>query len=338
MTGAASGEPTRFFYELTPDCILDAVESAGLRPTGRCLALNSLENRVYQVEIESADRESAEFRVVKFYRPGRWGEAEIREEHDFLAELVESGLPVVGPVELPSGDTLGAAAAGDILWCMYRRVGGRILDEISGALLEQVGRLVARIHEVGGRGRLHHRPRLDHESYGNRPLGILNDSDMVSAACRDAYFRTAESIVAAASEAFSTVTFQRVHGDFHHGNLLWDQDEPWVVDLDDMAEAPAVQDLWLLVPGRDPKSVEARELLIGGYEQFRDFDRRELRFVELLRGLRMIRFSAWIAERWEDPIFPRVFADFGSERYWAEETNALRECLSAAYESGAMAG
>ncbi len=321
---------TQFFYELTPERILDAVEAAGLATTGRCLALNSMENRVYDIEVEPdgpVNSPSDRFRVAKFYRPGRWSREQIRAEHEFLAELAAEEIPVLAPVPLADGDTIGCDDATGILYAVFPRKGGRVPDDLGDEELRRVGRLLARVHAVGARRDAPERIRLDPDSYGWRPLEFLSSSGRLGPAVEAVYRDTVSRLLEAVEPWFDDVAWQRIHGDCHAGNLLWGSDGLFLVDFDDMVRGPCVQDLWLLAAGDDAWSEHRRELLLEGYEQIRDFDRRSLRLVPALRALRMVHFSAWIARRWEDPAFPRVFPDFGDDRYWFDELASLREIL-----------
>lgn len=340
MTAAKStpwgGDKARCFFELTPEKILDAVEDAGVRTTGRVLQLASMENRVYQVEIEldePARTASDAFRVVKFYRPGRWSREQILDEHRFLAELVEDEVPVVAPLEIPGAGTLGEAEGLGIWWAIFPRVGGRAPDELDRDQLAQLGRLIARLHATGASGQAESRLRLDIETYGYGNLALLRESDILPSSVAERYETLIERICEMSAPWFEQTTYQRIHGDCHAGNVLWNDAGPFLVDFDDMVRGPCVQDLWLLAPGQDAEAVERRGYLVEGYEQLRDFDRASLRLVEPLRGLRLVHFSAWIAKRHEDPAFQRAFPDFGSERYWFEETSALQEVLARVQDS-----
>ncbi len=329
MTEAASAT-TEFFYELIPERVLTAVEQLGVRCTGRVMALNSLENRVYEAEIEVDNPESLEsrwesFRIVKFYRPGRWTKEQILEEHALLAECQEEELPVVAPLKFIDGTTLSIVPGLSILFAVFPKVGGRILDEMSKEQLLQVGRLIARLHMVGARRPHQHRLHLTVEGIGRGSLRYLNEGGFLPVAIQGHYTALAERLFAASEPWFSSVPLQRIHGDCHVGNILWGRDGCNAVDFDDSYQGPCVQDLWLLTPGRDEESLRQREVLLEGYEQMRTFDRSTLRLVEPLRAIRMVHFSAWIAKRYEDPAFKRIFVDFGSDRYWREQLIALQE-------------
>jgi Ser/Thr protein kinase RdoA (MazF antagonist) len=323
------GDPrTRFFYELTPDRILSAVEAWGFEPTGRCLQLASMENRVYQIEVELDEPvKSANdaFRVVKFYRPGRWSAEQIREEHRFLLDLEAAEIPVVAPVATAGGETLITLPESGIFAALFPRRGGRAPDELQDEDLQRLGRLLARLHAIGATRPARARLRLDVDSYGAADLAYLLESGRVSAGVSDAYRQVVEAILQISRPWFEAAASQRIHGDCHRGNVLWGTAGPMLVDFDDMVTGPPVQDLWLLVPGRDPESLARREVLLAAYAEMNTLDRTALRLVEPLRALRVVHFSAWIARRYEDPAFVRVFPDFGSERYWYDELGTLRE-------------
>jgi len=320
------GRETRFFYELTPDSILDAVEEFGLHCTGRCLALNSMENRVLEVEIESDSGEVSQV-VAKFYRPGRWSEEQILDEHDFLFDLQDNELTVVAPLRDPDGESLRMMNGVEIWFAVFPRVGGRNPDELSDHQLERVGRLLARVHNTGAQVRESSRLTLNAESYGRESLAYLQESGALPSDIRRDYSRLVEEICDLAGPIFESVSRQRVHGDCHLGNLLWRMDSPYLVDFDDTVMGPCVQDIWLLTPGRDEEALRQRRVLIEGYETMREFDRRELALVEPLRALRYIHFSAWVAKRWQDPAFPRAFPHFAEKNYWREQLMDLEESL-----------
>lgn len=324
-------EGTKFFHELTPERILDAVErSLGVRCTGRAMALNSMENRVYELELELDElprNPSARFRIAKFYRPGRWSETQIREEHQFLADLQELEIPAVAPLAFVDGDTLHRLPDAGLWYAVFPKIGGRSPDELSDEQLAQVGRLLARMHNVGASRPAPHRIALTPETYGLASLRYLVDSNALPPELRASFVATVESICALAAPWFADAGQQRIHGDCHLGNLLSGRDGLFFVDFDDMVRGPAVQDLWLLVPGRDEEAQRQLQVMIAAYEMMRPFDRRSLRLIEALRALRFVHFSAWIAKRWQDPAFPRAFPHFGSERYWGEQLADLREQL-----------
>lgn len=324
----ATAEVTRRFFALTPERILDAVESIGRRATGRVLALNSLENRVYEVEMEEGEP-----LVGKFYRPGRWSEAAILEEHAFLAELEAEEVPVVAPLpQGPSGSTLGALPLDDaggeaIRFALFPKVRGRPPEDLTGEQLEWLGRLLARLHAVGARGAAPARGRLDATSYGRRSLAILRATGVVPEALAQRHFAVAERLVEACAERLAAVPAPaiRIHGDCHLGNLIWRADGPRFLDFDDFLAGPPVQDVWLLCPGHDDEARAQREAVVRGYQTLRDFDPATLALVEPLRALRILRYAGWIAERWQDPTFSRAFPDFREASFWQREIQALQE-------------
>ncbi|MEM6602173.1 MAG: serine/threonine protein kinase, partial [Verrucomicrobiota bacterium] len=327
--------PTRFFYELTPDVIFSAVEALGYRCTGRCMPLNSMENRVLEVEIEpdqAVESESDRFRIVKFYRPLRWNRKQIMEEHQFLEDLKNNEVPVVVPEADSHGETLFELHEQSIFYCLYPKIGGRNPDELSRDQLQRVGRLLAQLHNIGSRSEAPHRIRLTPESYGLTSLDFLLDSESIPVELEDDFMDVVEEICDRAEPYFASATVQRVHGDCHYGNVLWSPAGPFFVDFDDMVVAPPVQDIWLLTPGRDEDSLAQREVLLGTYETLTSFDRNTLLLVEPLRALRFIHFSAWIAKRWSDPAFKRTFPEFSATRYWNEQLHDLRECLESIRE------
>lgn len=307
---------TDLFLALTPEAVLDAVENAGLRCNTVCNPLNSYENRVYEVELEDGRRV-----VAKFYRPGRWTEAQLLEEHAFMADLVREEVAICGNLPFPDGTTLKQMAG--IWYCLYERVGGRAPDELNPELARRMGMMAARIHNVGAMSPAPHRLVLGGDSHVRRNLAWLLEHDTIPPTLRDRYASAALRIADAADRGLEKVPVGRIHGDFHMGNLLLLDGILHALDFDDMVVGPAVQDLWLLVPGQDAHSRHLLDCMIEGYEQFREFDRRTLDLIEPLRGLRLVHYAAWLARRWHDPVFPQYWPHFGTQEYWAEETAAL---------------
>lgn len=327
---------SQFFFELTPDRVLQAVESAGFQVTGRCQALNSFENRVYDVELdaemfggEKPVHPSAHRRVVKFYRPGRWSKEQILEEHQFIRDLGEAEVPAVAPLDFPGGGTLrwlaGAEAGAGIWYSVFPKVGGRAPDELTHEQLSWIGRLLGRVHAVGAGKDAPHRVRLTPETYGLRNLAFLRDGKWIPLEFESRYASAVEKICEAARPLFRDAVTHRLHGDCHLGNLLWNQESYFFIDFDDMVVGPPAQDLWLLIPGRDEESRAQLEAMLEGYVEMRPFDRSQLRLIEILRALRYVHYAAWIARRWEDPAFPAAFPQFGSHQYWSEQTDDLEE-------------
>jgi len=333
------------FAGLSPDALLNAIDRAlegagpwqGLRTSGQVLALNSYENRVFQVGIEAADTHRAgEPLVVKFYRPGRWTDAQILEEHEFLWELAQAEVPAVAPLRC-DGRTLHHA--GGFRFALFERRGGRAPELSDPAVRERIGRFLGRLHAVGRHRPFVARVRLDVATFGEQPSAYLLTHDWLPPELAPVYGRlVGQSLeqIASAFERAAPVPYQRVHGDCHVGNLLWTesgpQPGPHFVDFDDSCMGPAVQDLWMLLSGDAAEMAGQLRDVLRGYELFSPFDRRELLLVEALRTLRLIHYSAWIARRWRDPAFPPAFPWFREPRYWEARILELREQLAAMQE------
>jgi len=318
---------SRPYAGLTPDTVLDALEHAGLRGDGRMLALNSYENRVYQANLEDGSAV-----VAKFYRPHRWSDAQLAEEHAFALELEEREIPVVAPLRL-GGKTLHRFA--DFRFAIYPRRGGRAPELEDERVLEWIGRFIGRIHAVGATARFAVRPALDIESFGEEPRDWLLDSGLIPQDLHEAWSGIAEVALGAVRDCFDRAgPFHsiRLHGDCHSGNVLWTDAGPHFVDLDDARSGPAVQDLWMLLPGDTVAAAKSLRAVLAGYEQFHEFQRNELALIEALRTLRLLHYSAWIARRWDDPAFPAAFPWFGTQRYWQDRILELREQVAAMQE------
>lgn len=318
-----STAPTDLFLQLTPDRVLEAVETAGMPTNAVCYPLNAYENRVYEVEL--ADRTRV---VAKFYRPQRWTAEQILEEHAFLDDLAAAEIPVCTFKPFPGGGTLREIEG--IFYALMDRRGGRAPDEITPALAARLGRLVARIHNVGALEPARHRLRLDATSYIDDNLAWLEAHGTIPAPYDQPYLEAAQDVAALYEERARGVALQRLHGDLHLGNLLERDGQLSVLDFDDMVTGPAVQDVWLALPGRDRESVALREIFLDGYQELREFDRRTLRLIEPLRGLRIVHYTTWLARRWHDPFFPTAFPHFGTESYWETEIAALTEVVAVA--------
>jgi Ser/Thr protein kinase RdoA (MazF antagonist) len=308
------------FQELEPGEILDALDALGFQCNGRFLALNSYENRVYKIGLE--DRADI---VVKFYRPGRWRDEAILEEHAFAQELVARDIPVVPPI---SRDGRTMFKSGAFRLAVYESRGGRAPELDNEEQLRQLGRFVARIHAVGETAAFQWRPAIDIESYGVDSCDYLLDEDFIPEEMREVYAGIAEDVIDGAENAFGragNVQELRLHGDFHPGNVLVAGDRFHIVDLDDARTGPAVQDLWMFLSGDRDEQTPQLTALLTGYQEFRRFDARELHLVEALRSLRIMHYAAWLARRWEDPAFKQAFPWFDSRRYWDDHVLALRE-------------
>ncbi|MGX4641903.1 serine/threonine protein kinase [Massilia sp. SYSU DXS3249] len=308
------------FSSLGPERVLDAIESVGLRGDGRLLALNSYENRVYQV-----GREEGPPVVVKFYRPARWSDDAILEEHAFVAELAAREVPVV-PAETLDGRTLHTFEG--FRFAVFPRRGGRAPELDDPKVLEWTGRFIGRIHAVGAIAPYALRPALDAQTFGREPFDYVMRHDFIPLELRATYASVVEQALAGVARCYERageVPLLRLHGDCHGGNVLWTGDGPHFVDFDDSRMGPAVQDLWMLLSGERQDMVRQMADVLAGYEDFCDFDPRQLYLVEALRTLRLIHYAGWLAMRWDDPAFPAAFPWFNTQRYWQDRILELRE-------------
>ncbi len=315
------------YSTLTPDCILDALQSIGLRGDGRLLALNSYENRVYQIGVENSPP-----LIAKFYRPARWSDEAILEEHSFVQELAEREIPVV-PAMIINGSTLHTHEG--FRFTVYPRQGGRAPELDDSNTLEWIGRFIGRIHAVGALNNFAHRPALDVESFGVEPRNFLLENKFIPIDLLDAWQSVSAQALDGAHRCYERageIKILRLHGDCHAGNVLWNnegkQPGPHFVDFDDARMGPAVQDLWMLLSGDRASMQTQLGHVLRGYEDFSEFDDRELHLVEALRTLRLLHYSAWLARRWHDPAFPIAFPWFNTQRYWQDRILELREQIA----------
>jgi Ser/Thr protein kinase RdoA (MazF antagonist) len=315
------------FSRLQPDVILDAVEGTGLRCDGRFTALNSYENRVYQVGLEDGT-----WCIAKFYRPARWSDAQILEEHAFARELADAEVPVVAPLAF-DGTTLFRHAG--FRFALWPRHGGRAPELDRPEVLEWLGRFLARLHTVGARRPFAHRSRMDVHALGRVSVDWLLEHGCVPADREAAYRSVAAQALEQADACFGRagpVAHIRLHGDCHGGNVLWTDAGPHFVDLDDCCTGPAIQDLWMLLSGGPDDQAQQLATVLRGYEVFRAFDPAELLLLEALRTLRQMHYVAWLARRWDDPAFPASFPWFGTQRFWEDHILHLREQIAAMQE------
>ena len=317
------------YSELSPEVVLNALEAVGYSCAGRVLALNSYENRVYQIGIEDGEPV-----VAKFYRPGRWSDAAIREEHAFSAELAAQEIPVVAPLRRP--DATGVLESlfthRGFRYAVFPRRGGRWPELGTAADREWVGRFLGRIHGVGRSARFYERATLSVENLGRNSRDFILDGDWMPDYLADKYADLTDELLAeveAQAYQWGGARLGRILGDCHRGNILWTDQGPHFVDLDDCLTGPAIQDIWMLLSGSQAEMRTELTDLLRGYEQFLPFDRGELKLIEPLRALRMIHYSAWLARRWDDPAFPRAFPWFAEPRYWEEHYRALQDQLAA---------
>ena len=315
------------FQALSPSYIMDAVESCGYVCDCRTLTLNSYENRVYQVGIEDGAP-----LIAKFYRPDRWSVEQIHEEHQFCFELVEHELPVVAPLVNDQGESL--FVHGPFRFALYPRQGGHApeLDNLDNLLI--LGRLLGRIHSVGALRPFLYRPRLNSQSFGHDSVALISES-FVPPETKANYDALTTDLLQAIETIFADTAdlrYLRAHGDCHSGNILWRDAAPHFVDFDDARMAPAIQDLWMMLSGDRGRQHAQLAQLVEGYNEFFEFQPRELRLIEALRSLRILYFSAWLANRWHDPTFPHHFPWFNTPRYWGDHVLELREQIAALNE------
>jgi len=305
------------FSLLTPDLIIDGIESAGFEVASGLLALNSYENRVYQF----SNYENQRF-VTKFYRPQRWSKATIIEEHQFALELVEHELPIVPPLVIEQ-QTLFEYAG--YYFAIFPCRGGRIFEVDNLVQLEWMGRFLGRIHAVSASKKFQHRITLSTDLMLYQAQEIIKKSGFVPSSLQTPFFTVLEQVVAIAAKQYQTDKIIRLHGDCHAGNILWTDAGPHFVDLDDCVMGPAIQDIWMMLSGDRQQQLLQLDTLLSGYEEFYNFDPKQLSLIEPLRTMRMVNYIAWLCKRWQDPAFPRNFPWFNTEKYWEQQILILKE-------------
>ncbi len=316
MSSFWGDQPTTFFYSLTPDAALTALEQCGFVPTGLCIPLASYENRVYEMEFENPDGTRSR-KVAKFYRPGRWSSDQILDEHDFLKDLVDGDVPVIAPEVLMDDATLAQTDAG-IYYALFPKKGGRAPEDLSAEDLMRVGRNIGRLHGVGRQFLAEHRLKLNAEVFGRGALQIIYESGRVPEEIRERLKAVSLRLIEEADVRLKGQPFQRIHGDCHAGNILWRPDGLLFVDFDDMAMGPPVQDLWLLL--RDDEDWKA---LVEGYTEFSPLPEGSKAAIPSLRALRLMHYAAWLTKRYEDPAFQKAFPQFDHPKYWFDLLNDL---------------
>lgn len=310
------------YARLSPDLVLDAIESLGYLSDARVLALNSYENRVYQIGIEDETPI-----IAKFYRPGRWSDEQIAEEHEFTLALTSAEIPIIAPIQR-DGKSLFEYQG--YRFAIFPRRGGYAPELENLDTLYTLGQHLGRLHAVGKVKNFDHRPSLNIESFGETPREFILTGDFLPTSLREAYETLSRHILDKLSAIIADLDFEliRIHGDCHPGNILVRPDSMYLVDLDDARNGPAVQDIWMLLSGDRMQRTAQLESILEGYEEFCKFAPRELVMIEALRALRMIHYAGWLAKRWQDPAFPLAFPWFNSERYWAEHILELREQMA----------
>ena len=324
MAQGPETDPVVPFAALSPDVIIEAIEAAGFRCDGRVLALGSYENRVYQVGLDDADP-----LVVKFYRPGRWSDAAILEEHGFALELAAAEIPVIAPLQADPGLRTLLSHAG-FRYALYPRRGGQWPELGTPDDRQWIGRFLGRIHGIGAARPFEHRARLSTAAMGREAVAYLLEQERVADYIEQRYEQVTGELLDLVESQFSAagpLRYLRIHGDCHRNNVLWTAAGPHFVDLDDCMMGPAIQDLWMLVAGDAAEMRTQLADILEGYAQFADFNLVEATLIEPLRALRMIHYAAWLARRWDDPAFPQAFPWFGEARYWERHVAELEEQL-----------
>lgn len=324
MGSIALQSDTKPYDNLTPDLILRAIESLGYCCSGSLFALNSYENRVYQIGIEDSSP-----MIAKFYRPHRWTNEAILEEHEYSLELAGLEVPIIAPVAAQDGSTLHHYE--NYRFALFPRHGGRALDIDNLDHLEWMGRFIGRMHAVGACRSYQFRPTLNVNTYGRVPSQFLLEKDFIPDFLRKSYAETVEQLLERITALFASVpdlAYVRTHGDCHLGNILWNDSGPSIVDMDDSLMAPAIQDIWMLVSGEYDLVRLKLDVMIEAYNAFYEFDDRQIRLIEGLRTLRMIQYAGWLANRWEDPAFPAAFTWFNTPHYWQEHIAHLKDQLA----------
>jgi Ser/Thr protein kinase RdoA (MazF antagonist) len=325
MTSIWGDTETKFFFQLGPDEILKAVDSLGIKSTGRVMVLNSMENRVYEVEIESkSNNPSDHFKIIKFYRPNRWSKDQILAEHEFLNDLTDVEIPVIPPLKF-NHETLFTDATLNLHFALFNKQGGRSPDELQREDIEQLGRLIARVHNIGATKKANCRPTMNPENYIQNNLDYLLNSKKIPNHLELSFKSTVEKIYQMTKNKFRNIKNIRVHGDCHLGNIIKREDVFHLIDFDDFVMGPAVQDLWMIIPGRDEEAILNRNIFLSEYQTLREFDYQEIGLIETLRTFRMINYTAWIAKRYDDPAFKNAFPYYEDQNFWEEKINELKE-------------
>lgn len=332
------GQETILFEQLTPEEILKASEIFKQRLTGKVLPLNSIENRVYEVELASPYDFGPGFSqnhiIIKFYRPGRWSREQILDEHLFLLNLTEFEVPVVAPLMIGNDETtLFFDDERKLFFAIFPKLQGRLKDELIGDEIEQAGRLIGRIHNIGSQGTFAQRLKFHPELFIQGAKTNLLESKLIEEPSFTHYLNLLDAVTTLATNNLGTIEYQKIHGDFHRGNIVWNMNGPTAVDFDDTLNGPIEQDLWLLFPGTDSYSNEDREKFLRAYCEMTRKDFVNLRNIEVFRTMRMIHFNGWIAKRWSDHSFRQLFPQFTQSQYWDQQLIDLRMQMSLMQDS-----
>ena len=321
------------FSNLSPDLILDAIDSLGLHTDGRLLALNSYENRVYQVGVEDALPI-----VAKFYRPNRWDDDAILEEHAFVQSLADTEIPAVAPSIINNSTLFNYQ---HFRFSIFHKHGGRAPDLDQKGVLQWIGRFIGRIHAIGSLADFRHRPELNITTFGEEPSNYLLEQGMMPKELESVYRGVVAQALEGVKRCFDRtgdLATLRLHGDCHMGNLLWTDAGPHFVDFDDSRMGPAIQDLWMMLSGTPNEMQKQFHQILLGYEDFYEFNPNEVHLIEALRTLRLIHYSAWLARRWDDPAFKVAFTWFNTQQYWQDRILELREQIALMDEPPLIAG
>lgn len=317
-------EDTQLFYSLSPDLILNSIEDIGITVTGRCLTLNSMENRVYEIEVSDfkiKNKEQANI-IAKFYRPGRWTKEQILEEHEFLQDLNSKDIKVNSPIKI-NQETLFEIKNHNIYFSLFEKIGGRLEVELNDDQVEKLGRLLARVHLVGKSKKCSQRLKLIPETYGLGSKSILEQDNSIPREHKEHYLQQMKQALELIKPLYENIALQRIHGDCHQGNVIWSAEgNPMLVDFDDMVSGPIIQDCWLLFDWNDPVK---KDIFLNAYEEFNEFPYSQIKLIEVLRTLRILHFNSWISKRWMDPSFQQAFPHFQTSEYWSTQIHDLRE-------------
>lgn len=333
MTSNLWGHETKLFEHLDPDQIMSVAEIFGSRLTGKVLPLNSIENRVYEVELATTHDFgpgfSASHLIIKFYRPGRWSREQLLEEHRFLLSLIDFEVPVVAPISIGENDqTLFYDDKTNLHFAIFPKLQGRLKDELIKDEIDQAARLIGRIHNIGSSATFTHRLSFTPELFIQGAKTNLIESTDIDSPSLKHYLDLLDPVTQLTSPLIKNLAVQRIHGDFHRGNIVWTSYGPVAVDFDDILNGPIEQDLWLLFPGTDPESMEDKERFFKAYCEMTRKDSVNLRHIEVYRTMRMIHFNGWIAKRWNDHSFRQLFPQFISPNYWDQQLIDLRIQMS----------